>query len=104
MAKKNSADLFSDLGELAEAMRDRAIAETRRDVADALQERFLDQAGPSTCGGASPDDCVIEALDSMSDRQLKALRNRFSDEGVSYDFRAGLLFAIRFTADPKWEL
>lgn len=104
MAKKNSADLVSDLGALAEAMRDRAITETRRDVADALRERFLDQAGRSTCGGASPDDCIIEALDAMGDQQLTAMRNRFNDEGVSDDFRAGIAFAIRFAADPKWEL
>lgn len=106
MAKKTSQDLAEDIAGIAEQIRDRAIAETRKDVADSLKEQYLgDKRVPrSTFSGSSPDDCIIETLKFMSDAQLKALHDRFSSEGVSEDFRAGLLFAIRLAGDPNYEL
>ncbi|MGW4533519.1 hypothetical protein ACWEOI_21470 [Nocardia sp. NPDC004340] len=34
---------------------------------------------------------------------LHALVDRFEDDGVSPDFRAGVLFAVKLLADPKFD-
>src|SRR5690242_15238483 len=108
MAKRSASDLAGELAELGEEIRRRAVAETRRDLAREIEEQFV--GGPAvsrrTYGGASPDECVVEALGevpTLRDPRLESLRDRFEEEGVSADFRAGVLFVVRLMADPEYD-
>jgi hypothetical protein len=108
MAKKSAADLVEELAGAGEEIRQRAVAETRKYVALELEEQFLGtaRASRSTYGGANPDDCIVEALaefSSLCDPRLQAVRARFEEDGVSDDFRAGVLFAVRLLADPEFD-
>lgn len=108
MPKKTSSDLAEELAGLGEEIRQRAIAETRKDIAEEVAAHFL--GGPRvarrTYGGTSPDDCIVEALadfETLRDPRLQSARDRFEEQGVSDDFRAGVLFAVRLFADPHYD-
>ncbi|WP_285509906.1 hypothetical protein, partial [Actinokineospora sp. NBRC 105648] len=61
----------------------------------------------ATFSGLSADDSVVETLrdggPAMADPGLDGLAERFDVEGVSADFRAGILFAVRHMADLAYE-
>jgi hypothetical protein len=100
MAKKTASSMVEDIADLAAKLEQAAGQETRTYLAREIENQFLGVSRPVT------DDCIIEALadyPSLTDRRLQALRDRFVSEGVSEDFRAGLLFAVRLVADLDYE-
>lgn len=107
MAKKTASDLEGQIASLAEDLRSLTIRETRTDIADGIKAQFLGsrRVSRTTFRGASPDDCILEALadPTFQDTPLQALHERFSNDGVSDDFRAGIAFALRLVADQDYE-
>lgn len=106
MARKSASDLVEDLAGLGEEILKRAIAETRSDVAAQVEDQFLGTKNRKMYSGAAADDCIVSALadfPTMTDARLQALRERFETDGVSDDFRAGILFAVRLVADKDYD-
>ncbi len=108
MAKKSVSELVDQVAVLAEEIGKQAVAETRRDVARQVEEHFLGGKNVSRTvyDGASPDDCIVYALGeypTMTHPDLTAAFVRFDADGVSDDFRAGILFAVRLFADSEYD-
>uniref|UniRef100_UPI0037C5C900 hypothetical protein n=1 Tax=Amycolatopsis benzoatilytica TaxID=346045 RepID=UPI0037C5C900 len=110
MAKKSASELADELAGLGEEIVKRATAETRKYVAQEIEEQFLGtpRAARKTYCGRTPDDCIMDALTddeaaSLKDARLQAVRERFEEDGPSDDFRAGILFAVRLFADPTFD-
>lgn len=106
MGRKSATDWIDTLTGSVESMatkiRDTAVSETRRDAADAIEEHFLQPSGRTVYGGKTPDECILDVLtDDAPDNplagiaRLAAAGERFRHDGVSEDFRAGLLMAVR---------
>ena len=105
---KTANDIADQIADLASQLQETTVAEVRTDLAEGIENHFLGRRGVSrtTYEGRSADDCVIDALadfPTLTDKRLQALRDRFENEGVSDDFKAGLLFAIRLVADKGYE-
>jgi hypothetical protein len=106
MARKTASDLVDELACLGEEIQKRTAAETRKDAASSIEDQFLGTRSRALYCGSSADDCVVQALTefpSLTDRRLQGLAERFDAEGVSDDFRAGILFAARLIADKDFE-
>ncbi|MGW6728713.1 hypothetical protein ACWF9G_22675 [Nocardia sp. NPDC055029] len=109
MASKSASELADELAGFGEEIRQRATDEARADISQHIREMFL--GGPKIdrkgFGGATPADCVFEFLAEhpslQKDPLLKAAAKRFDDNGISDDFRAGVLFACRLFADPNFD-
>lgn len=107
--RKSAGELADGLSAIGEEIVCRAVAETRRDLADGIEEYMLGRPRLSRAayGEASPDDCVITALTEWptlrKDAALRAVAARFEEDGVSSDFRAGVLFAVRLISDLEYE-
>ena len=100
MAKKTSSDLAAQIADLADDLQRLTVREVRTDLSNEIEDRFLKGRRVSS------DDSVIEALTdfpTMKDPRLQGLRQRFENDGVSDDFRAGLLFALRLVGDQVYE-
>ncbi len=105
MAKKSASELADELSGIGEEIRQRATDEARTDIAQHIREMFI--GGPKidrkSFGGDSPDACIHEFLDDhpsiQSDPLLEAAAERFDENGISDDFRAGIAFACRLFAD-----
>lgn len=105
---KTAGELADDLAAAAQELRQAAASEVRVEIAREIEHRFLERRGDDrTTYVGSPDDCLIEELTDNPVLQeipaLKALADRFADDGVSPDFRAGVLFAARLVADAGFE-
>ncbi|GAB3916228.1 hypothetical protein ACFQ1S_20965 [Kibdelosporangium lantanae] len=106
MAKKTSEDLVDEMTGMAAEIRRLAVAETRRDLAAGIEEHFLGTKSSRKGYTGTPDECVIEALDdfpTMRDPRLLAIRERLATDGVTDDFRAGIVFALRLVADDEYD-
>ncbi|GAB4590382.1 hypothetical protein [Nocardia sp. IFM 10818] len=112
MTKKTAADLAEGLADTAREVCRRAAEEVRGEIAREIEDRFVGRPGMDRSVYASkhPDDCVTEELaDNPALQKVPALQaalKRFDDEdgdGVSDDFRAGVLFAARLLADPDFD-
>lgn len=108
---KSAEEMSEEIAVLIEDMREKAVRETRKDVADAIEEQFLGKprVSRSMYNGASPDTCILEFLNDdypplAKERRLQGLLDRFNEDGITDDFRAGILFAVRLAADPEFEL
>lgn len=90
---KTSTDLVESLAGMVEELREKATLETRQWVAEALKDQYV---------GADSDD-ILSALGSCSNLKGKGfakLLAKFTESGVSDDFRMGILFAARMAGDP----
>lgn len=109
MAKRISAEeAANQIAELVEQVKTSSIADTREDAATAVEDHFLGRRGVSrsTYSGASPDECILDALatyPTLNDPRLSAALVRMA-EGVTEDFRAGLLMAVRLVGDHDYDL
>jgi hypothetical protein len=111
MTRKSAAELAEGLAETAHEVRRRAAEEIRDDIAREIEDRYLGRPGTnrSVYAGRHPDDCVVEELADNPALQvpvLQAALARFNDEdgdGITADFRAGVLFAVRLLADPDFD-
>jgi hypothetical protein len=101
-----AGDLSECLGWLGEEIQNRVEAQTRKDVADALRDSFVDRSQTYCKYSDTPDDSIIEALrlSKVTKGRLQALASRFDNEGVPADFRLGLEFAIAMIRDQEFEL
>lgn len=111
MTRKSAADLAEEMADLAHEVRRRAAEEIRTDIAREIEDRYLGRPGMNRniYAGRHPDDCVVEELaDNPALRipVLQAALARFNDEdgdGVTADFRAGVLFAVRLLTDSDFD-
>lgn len=105
---KSAEELADDLAALAQELRRTAADEVRAEIAREIEQRFLTRTSDNrTTYIGSPDDCLLEELTDNPVLQqvpaLQALVDRFEDDGVSPDFRAGVLFAARLLGSPTFE-
>jgi hypothetical protein len=109
---KTATDLAEGLAGMVagigEEIQKAAIAETRKYVAKAVEDQFLAPTGRKTYGGATPDQCIVEALREAPLSKIPRLHQAFlriEDNGgeVSEDLRAGVLLAVRLFADEGYE-
>ncbi len=105
MAKKTASGIADQIAGLAEKLQATATTEARTGLARHIEAHFLTETGRAAFSNVAPDDSVTEALawGTMQDPRLQALRDRFETDGVSEDFRAGLLFALRLVADTEYD-
>ncbi|MFD8498000.1 hypothetical protein [Amycolatopsis sp. NPDC059657] len=108
MAKRASAStLVESVAGLAEEIQKAAVAETREDVAQGIEEHFLRETNRRTYGGKSADESIREALaEYPSLREVPQLQDalaRFEGAEIPEDFRAGVLFAVKLVADLDYE-
>ncbi|WP_280220662.1 hypothetical protein [Nocardia neocaledoniensis] len=109
MAKKSASELVDELSGIGEELRQLAVDETRTYVARAVEEMFL--GGPKIdrrqFDNRSPEDCIFEFLAEQASLQseptLKAALDRLDENGITDDFRAGILFACKLFADPTFD-
>lgn len=105
---KSAEELADDLAALAQELRATAAGEVRTEIAREIEQRFLTRTSDNgTTYVGSPDDCLLEELTDNPVLQqipaLQALIDRFEDDGISPDFRAGVLFAAKLIADPGFD-
>lgn len=108
MTKMSARKLVDELAGIGQEIYDRAQMEAREYVAREIEGRFLGWPGQDRRAHADrhPDDCLFEELTENPKLQVAALREiteRFERDGVSADFRAGVLFAVRLLADPDFD-
>ncbi|GAB4590335.1 hypothetical protein [Nocardia sp. IFM 10818] len=112
MTGKSATQLADELADIAHEVRRRAADEVRADIAQEIEQRFLGRQGldRSVYAGRHPDDCLLlELADNPALQKIPTLRaalQRFDDEdgdGVTADFRAGVLFAVKLFADPDFD-
>lgn len=109
MTKKSADDLVGELAGIGEEIRQRATAEARKYIPLHIKELFL--GGPnisrSQFGHRSTEDCIFEFLEEhpslQAEPELKAALKQLDENGVSDDFRAGILFACTLFADLDFD-
>ncbi|WP_280460903.1 hypothetical protein [Nocardia carnea] len=109
MSKKTADELSEQIGALATDLQRRAAEEVRADIATAIEDQFLGRRGHGReiYRGAIPEDCVLLELSDnpvmQADPVLRAAATRIEEHGLTEDFRAGILFAVRLLADPEYD-
>lgn len=107
---KKADELADELAVLGYTLRRKAANEVRAELAHEIEQWYLPLPGDDRTGygGRTGDDCVLDELADNPVLQnlplLQAVVGRFEKEGVSLDFRAGILFAVRLIADPVLDL
>lgn len=109
--RRTSDELASEVAGLAEEIRQRAIDETRADLARAIEDQFVGRPGLSRreYGWTAPQDSVLEVLAALVAEgrklpaPLAAVAAKAEDDGVPPGFVAGLLFATQLMADPQYD-
>ena len=110
--RKSASELADELAGMGEEIRQRAVDETREDLAQEIRDQFT--GGPKvsrrTYGGQSPAACIEEALDHMKSAgqppmppELAAVAERIERDGVPEAFTAGIQFAARCMEDLSFE-
>lgn len=105
---KSASDLVNDLAGIGEQIQKAAIAETRKYVAQAVEDQFLQVTGRKIYGGKGADEHIVEMLREAPLNEIPRLRQALehfedNDGEVSEDFRAGILFAVRLFADEMYD-
>ncbi|WP_330186008.1 hypothetical protein OHB26_39465 (plasmid) [Nocardia sp. NBC_01503] len=112
MSRKSATELADDLSDIAHEVRRRAAEEVRTELAREIADRFLGRPGQdrSIYGGRHPEDCLLEELADnpalAKVPELRAALERFDSddrEGVTPDFRAGILFAVGLLTDLDFD-
>jgi hypothetical protein len=93
---------------MAEEIQKAAVGETRKYVAMGIEDHLLKATGRRTYGEMTPEESILEELrdcPTLRDPRLQAALKRFetNEDGVTDDFRAGLLMAVRLFADPEYD-
>lgn len=102
-------ELAERIGTLTADLQRLAAEEVRADIATEIEHRYLGKPGRSRAvyRDATPEDCVLlELRDNPALRDDPALREcaaRIEEHGITPDFRAGILFAVRLLADPEFD-
>ncbi|GAA3435622.1 hypothetical protein [Kutzneria kofuensis] len=76
------------------------VTDTREYLAYGIQAHYLAESRQSGWfPTSSADEHIVEDLATATDPRAQQLRDRFAADGVSEDFRAGLLFAVQLIRD-----
>lgn len=104
---RTADDVSEQIAELMEEFENKLRAETRRDCADELRDRFVDRSHTKVSYPMPVQDQIIEALriyKSLGAAAFKGVADRYDEDGVPADFRLGLLFAINLLKDKDFEI
>ncbi len=113
LAKMGTTDLSEWLGNLVAQqvieVGNRAEAQTRQDIAGAIEDQFISTANRKMYGNNTPADAVAEALAewpcTQDIPQLQRVKRDMDETGlVPSDFKAGILFCLALIRDEEFEL
>lgn len=105
---KSTQDLIAELAGIGQDIEDAAKHDVREYLAKGIENEFLRaDADRSTFEGQTPNERIEQALaewPTMKAARLQAMLGRIKfDTGVTDDFRAGILFAVKLIADEEYD-
>jgi predicted transcriptional regulator len=112
LSTMDTAEVSEYLGNLVAEqivkIRNRAEAETRKELADGIAKQFIATTGRKTYGGLTPEQSVMDALTwpaMADDGPFELIRYEIEQTGnVPMEFTAGIRFVLNLLADDEYEV